>query len=838
MAFEFDFTFPLLHGLHARPASVLQETAAAHLPSVSLINRRNGAVANAKSVLSLVAADVRLADPCTLVVEDDNGRPAFDAMVAFISDVFPGCDEPLPDVETSSSEGVLVPRILFNLSVHFHRGRAVSPGLGEGLAVVVGSGALPSGIPKQSAGSEAEIRLVSSAIAEVSDQIAARLANGANATEQAILKAHIAIVRDPEFLDTVTGAIQKEGLSAGGAIALAERHYAAMLGASESAYLRERALDVRDVSGQLLRAAYPDAVDDAGPALTEPGVVVADDLTPSEFLALDRSLLRGLVMSDGGATSHTVILARAFGVPCVTGVRDATTVLPTGLPLLVDARRGIVIPNPTPPVQRYYALERDRDNRRAESLTRFITADSHTADGKPLQVAANVATPEEATSAFANGAEGIGLFRTEMLFMDRETPPDEEEQFRAYADVVRAAGDKTVIIRTLDIGGDKPVPYLKLPHEENPFLGYRAIRFYTEFSGLLKSQLRAILRAAALGNVHVMFPMVSCVEEVRAAKSLLADAKAELVAAGAKHRDVKVGIMVEVPSVAFIIPQLSAEVSFFSIGTNDLTQYTLAVDRGNRKVAGLYSNLHPAFLATLKKIVDDAHTQRRWVGMCGEMGGMERFAPLLVGLGLDEISMGGPGVPAMKAAVAACDSADCVKLVEKCVAQSTVKEVEGVLGDFAASAREAGIVGEDITILTSSAQSREEAIKELVDCLYLAGRVSNPDTVEEAIWLREDVFSTGIGHGFAIPHCKSPDVTANSVGVLRLKDPIDWKKTLDDEPVRILLMLAIRESDHADEHLKIFAKLARKIMHEEFRQRLLSEEDPAALVAFIEESIN
>jgi fructose-specific PTS system IIA-like component len=381
------------------------------------------------------------------------------------------------------------------------------------------------------------------------------------------------------------------------------------------------------------------------------------------------------------------------------------------------------------------------------------------------------------------------------------------------------------------------VPYLNLPLEANPFLGYRAVRFYEEQHALVATQLRAILRAAALGNVQLMVPMVSCVEEVRLVKSMIARAKAVLDEAGTPHGEVELGIMVEVPSVAFSIPQLSEEVSFFSIGTNDLTQYTLAVDRGNRKVARLYNNLHPAFLAMLKKVVDDAHTCGRWVGMCGEMGGIERFAPVLVGLGLDEISTAGPNVPAMKAAVAGCDSKACRTLIESAVTQSTIADVEGLLSDYAASGQQAGTLDEAITNLSSDARSREEAIKEMVDSLFLAGRATNPDTVEEAIWLREDVFSTGIGHGFAIPHCKSPDITVNSVGVLRLKKPIDWQKTLDDQPVRILLMLAIRESDGADEHLKIFAKLARKIMHEEFRERLLTESDPAALVQYIEGEI-
>ncbi|HEY3265765.1 MAG TPA: phosphoenolpyruvate--protein phosphotransferase [Armatimonadota bacterium] len=834
MPCEYTFEFPLEHGLHARPASVLRDAADAHRSEVHLLNARNGHQANAKSVLSLVAADVHRGDACTLTVEGPDEDTAFPSLQAFLTDVFPNCDEPLPVPEESGSEGAAPPRVVTTSGARSLRGTAAVPGVAIAPAFVTEEEPFPEVPPTTNAPMRA-LAAFETAVGETASDMDDSLARAANATERDILHAHLAILRDPEYRDRVNAGI-RGGSSAGKAIVDAERYYAELLGSSESAYLRERALDVRDVCTQLLRRLYPEAAVSHRPAPNGPCILVAPDLTPSEFLAQDKTLLKGLVLSEGGATSHTVILARAAGIPCVTGARDAHLILLTGQPLVLDARRGLVLPNPPESVIRYYRLDIDRAERRREQLKGYITATGHTADGRRVEVAANAATDEEAESAFLNGAEGIGLFRTEMLFMDRQTPPDEEEQYRTYAGVVKAAAGRPVIIRTLDVGGDKPVPYLDLPTEANPFLGYRAVRFYGEHEALVRTQLRAILRAAALGPVRVMVPMVSCVEEVRQMKAMAASVADELAAKDVPAGAVELGIMVEVPSTAMVIDQLALECEFFSIGTNDLAQYLLAVDRGNGKVGRLYNCLQPALLRLLKKIVDDAHAAGRWVGMCGEMAGNERLAPLLVGLGLDELSMAGPSVPAMKAAVARLNDAECVALLADCMRQPTLADVDGVLTAFTPEGETPSVLDSAITNLSSEALSREEAIKELVDLLALGGRVSNADGVEDAVWAREDVYSTGVGYGFAIPHCKTPHVSANSIGILKLNHSIEWK-TLDGEPVRIVLMLAIRESAQGEEHLRIFAKLARKIMHEDFRERLLSEKDPDALIQYIEENL-
>lgn len=834
MACKYSFQFPLEHGLHARPASVLRDAADQHAASVRLVNHRNGIEANAKSVLSLVSADIRIGDSCSLLVDGESERESCDALTAFLTNIFPNCDEPLPGMSDDCGEAAPPPRVVESSGARAYRGVPAASGVAEASAFVVEPDPLPD-FPDTCADAKSAFAAFEAAVEETSAAIARSLKAASNATETDILNAHQAILRDPEFRDRVKVSIAA-GNSVGRAIADAQRYYSDLLGASESLYLRERVMDIRDVCLRLLRNLYPNAVVAARPEPAGPHILIAQDLTPSEFLAQDKSLLKGIVLSEGGATSHTVILSRAAGVPCIIGAREVHHLIVTGDPLILDAKRGIVLPDPPEEVRRYYHLEMERARKRREQLSVYLDAPGRTADGRHIEIAANAGSAEEAVAAFDGGAEGIGLLRTELLFMDREAPPSEEEQLAVYTGVIAAAKGRPVIIRTLDVGGDKPVPYLRLPDEPNPFLGYRAVRFYPEHEDLVISQVRAILRAAALGPVRVMVPMVSCLEEIRAMHSLVALVEADLRASGVEHGQVEVGIMVEVPSAALMIAQLSEEADFFSIGTNDLAQYLMAVDRGNRKVGRLAGLLHPALLRLLMKIVDDAHAAGRWVGMCGEMAGMERMAPVLVGLGLDELSMAGPGVPGMKAAIGRWRTNECRAMVAAAAAQPTVADSEALVSSFSPEGQKFSELDEAITNLKSDAGSRDEAIKELVDLLSLSGRVSDPDMVEEAVWRREDVYATGVGYGFAIPHCKAKDVLVNSIGFLKLNKPIVWNPQ-DDEPVSIVLLLAIRESEYGEAHLRIFAKLARKIMHDEFRERLLAEDDATKLVEFIQNEI-
>jgi fructose-specific PTS system IIA-like component len=832
---EHAFTFPLHDGLHARPASFLQAVANRFAATVTLVNDRSGQSANAKSVLSMVGIDVRQGDRCRLTASGADEPAAIGALAAFVRDVLPGCDGPAAPAPAGSATDVPLPRSLVAAGPFRPlRGVAVSPGVGVGTVVAVGGWSVPEAVLARPAGTVDEER---AAFADARRKLSAALstkAAAATGAEAEVLQAHAAIAEDVALVERVNGDVAA-GRSAVQAVAAAVEHYAATMAASPSEYLRERALDVRDVGGQLLQVLCGTA--DGGTArvvvLDGPSVVVAEALTPGQFLGLDRTHLRGLVLAHGGTTSHTVILARSMGVPTVVGVADT---IPAGGSAVVDAHRALVVVNPGEGVRRFYDMEVARQARERHKLSGDRDRPGATADGRAIEVAANVASAEEVGPAVEHGAQGVGLFRTEMIFMDRSSAPTEDEQAEIYTRAAKAADGRPIIIRLLDAGGDKPVPYLNLPVEANPFLGYRAVRFYGDFAPLIQSQLRAVLRASAAGDVRIMVPMVSCVEETRAVRAMLAEAAASV----GVTKLPPLGIMVEVPSVALAMAQMCAEVDFFSIGSNDLTQYLLAADRDNPKVAALYGWSHPALLRTLKLIVDGAHAKGKWVGLCGELGDVAAALPALVGLGLDEISVAGPRVPAVKRAIASLSYERCRAAVDAAVDAATRADAEAIIAGAAGGGggAELPLLSLDLIDLDVDATTKAEAIKAVTDALAVAGRTADAAAVEEAVWQREETYSTGFGYGLAVPHCKTESVAASSVVVARLRTPIEWG-SLDGNPVRVVILLAIRAkgTDTAKEHMRVFAKLSRMVMRDEFRDRLHTETDPGQLLAFLAASL-
>jgi fructose-specific PTS system IIA-like component len=675
------------------------------------------------------------------------------------------------------------------------------------------------------------------ALAAVSADLEQKLGAAPAGAQAEILRAHLAISKDPALAGRLM-ARAGEGMSAGQAIMDAADYFSAELRASSSAYLRERVMDIQDISSQLLIQAYGEVARPAGLVLTELSIVVAVSLTPSQFLSLDRRFLAGLVLADAGITSHTVILARSFGIPALAGIAGVEARVTPGQEAIVDAGRGLLITGLTGAAIRFYDREQVAMERRAASLRLPEGRPALTADGRRVEVSANIATAAEAPLVFQAGAEGIGLFRTEMLFLDRDAPPTEDEQFGIYSDVARAAGLRSVIIRTLDIGGDKPVSYLDLPAEANPFLGLRGMRLYARYLALFRTQLRAIVRASTFGCIKIMAPMITTVDEAAWFRAQVSGVVEELSAEGVEvHRAIPVGVMLEVPAAAFVLDQLCEVVDFFSIGTNDLSQYFLAVDRGNPSVASLYSARHPAFLRLLRQTVDEIHRHGKWVGMCGEMAGDVEAVPLLVGLGLDEISLAGAGIAAVKGALARADRSDARRLLDAACSSRSPGEVSALLKEHRGTRATAPILSADLVALDSDSESREEVVREAVNCLYAAGRTDEPDRLEDAIWAREAVYATGLGHGFAIPHCKSDTVLSNSVVLLRLRQPVEWG-SLDGKPVRVVIMLAMRESDRDNTHMKVFSRLARKLMHEEFRDTLSAIAEPEPAVAFLEQELD
>jgi phosphoenolpyruvate-protein phosphotransferase len=501
------------------------------------------------------------------------------------------------------------------------------------------------------------------------------------ANEAKIFDAHLTWLDDPVLLEEIQGRIRDTHCNAESALADVIQSYISQLEAAEDPYFQARATDLRDLSQRLLDYLHGEAPSH-GPVLVEPCIVIAHELTPSDTMHMDRSKALALCTAAGGPTAHAAILARSLGIPAVVGLGEAVMTIASGTMLAVNGDSGEVTVAPGAELVAAIQSERKRMREAVAQARNEAQAPAITRDGHRVEVVANIGSLAEAEQVLAWGGEGIGLLRTEFLYVDRETAPGEEEQFAQYKAIATVFGERPIIIRTLDIGGDKPVPYLPFSPESNPFLGYRGIRISLTQPELFKTQLRAILRVGPGYNIKIMFPMVSDVEQVRRAKALLDQCRDELQAEGrAVAEPIEVGVMIEVPSAALLADQLAREVDFFSIGTNDLTQYTLAADRTNEYVAELYDALHPAVLRLIKQVIDAAHSQNRWVGMCGELAGDPLAAPALLGLGLDEFSCSAPSIPALKAQLRRLDAIDCRELVAKVLTLDSPASVRALLSE-------------------------------------------------------------------------------------------------------------------------------------------------------------
>ena len=453
-----------------------------------------------------------------------------------------------------------------------------------------------------------------------------------------IFGAHLMILQDPVMLMEVQNMIKKDSVNAEWALQKTLDKFSAILEASGDPYMSERAADIKDVGSQIVKRLMN--IEDIDISGLKDVVIIAKDITPSETSQIHKDRILGFITEIGGSTSHAAIMARTKEIPAVVGVKDIVSSVKNGDLVVFDGSEGVIYINPEEAVVREYTRRKEEYEQTLKKLRELIGAETVTVDGHKLELAANIGTPADLEAVLSNDAEGVGLFRTEFLFMDRNSAPTEEEQFNSYKAVASGMKGKPVIIRTLDIGGDKQIDYLNLPKEENSFLGYRAIRLCLDRTDIFKTQLRAILRASAHGNIKIMFPMISSLEEVLSAKNILNEVKADLKAQGINFDEaIKIGIMIEVPAAAIISDLLAKEVDFFSIGTNDLIQYTTAVDRMNEKIAHLYNPNNPAILRLVKLVINNAHREGKWVGMCGELAGDPRFIPALVGMGIDELSM-------------------------------------------------------------------------------------------------------------------------------------------------------------------------------------------------------
>ncbi|EGQ3766453.1 phosphoenolpyruvate--protein phosphotransferase [Staphylococcus pseudintermedius] len=495
------------------------------------------------------------------------------------------------------------------------------------------------------------------------------------ADKAAIFDAHLLVLDDPELIQPIEEKIKNESASAPQALTEVTQNFITIFESMDNEYMKERAADIRDVAKRVL--AHILGVELPNPSIIDESVIiVAHDLTPSDTAQLNKQYVQGFVTNIGGRTSHSAIMSRSLEIPAVVGTKSISESVQQGDMVIVDGLTGDVIVNPSDDEIKAYQHKLESFFADREALKQLRDEPSKTLDGHEVELAANIGTPNDLEGVHNNGAEGIGLYRTEFLYMGRDNMPTEDEQFEAYKKVLESMKGKRVVVRTLDIGGDKELPYLNLPEEMNPFLGYRAIRLCLDQPEIFRPQLRALLRASAYGKLNIMFPMVATIQEFRDAKALLLEEKENLKQEGVEvSDDIELGIMVEIPATAALADVFAKEVDFFSIGTNDLIQYTMAADRMSERVSYLYQPYNPSILRLIKQVIDASHQEGKWTGMCGEMAGDETAIPLLIGLGLDEFSMSATSILKARRQIKDLSRTEMVQLADRALNCATVDEV-------------------------------------------------------------------------------------------------------------------------------------------------------------------
>lgn len=502
--------------------------------------------------------------------------------------------------------------------------------------------------------------------------------------KEAIFEGHIMLLEDEELEEEILALVKNDKLHVDNAIHTVIEEQACALESLDDEYLKERATDIRDIGTRFVKNALGINIVSLSD-IDEEVILVAYDLTPSETAQINLDYVLGFACDIGGRTSHTSIMARSLELPAIVGTNDITKQVKNGDTIILDAMNNKIIVNPSQAELEEAAQIRDAFIAEKEELAKLKDLPAITLDEHRVEVCGNIGTVKDCAGILRNGGEGVGLYRTEFLFMDRSALPTEEEQYQAYKEVAEAMEGESVIIRTMDIGGDKDLPYMDLPKEMNPFLGWRAVRISLDRREILRDQLRGILRASAHGKLRIMFPMIISVEEIRELKKAIEEYKAELRAEGlAFDENIEIGVMVETPAAAAIAHHLAKEVSFFSIGTNDLTQYTLAVDRGNELISHLYNPLSPAVLTVIKQVIDASHKEGKWTGMCGELAGDERATLLLLGMGLDEFSMSGISIPRIKKVIRNANFAEVKLMADEALAMATAAEIEAHVEKFIA----------------------------------------------------------------------------------------------------------------------------------------------------------
>ena len=560
-----------------------------------------------------------------------------------------------------------------------YKGTGASPGIALGKALVIEHSELViekktiENIDKEIQKLESAVKVSKEELTKVKEKALAELGEH----EAEIFEAHLLVLEDPELIGSAISKIRDEKVNADYALNEIKEIFVAMFESMDNEYMRERAADIKDVTNRVLRHILGIKVVDLA-ELDEEVVLIAHDLTPSDTATMNKNMVLGFLTDIGGRTSHTAIMARTLEIAAVVGLNDITKKVKDGDYIVFNGDTGEVIVNPDEETKAKYASLKEEFEEYRKSLELLKGQASITTDGRHVELAGNIGSPNDVEGLIKNDAEGVGLYRTEFLYMDKEDSfPTEEEQYEAYKAVLEGMNNKPIVIRTLDIGGDKELPYFEMEAEMNPFLGYRAIRLCLDRKDIFKTQLRALYRASVHGKLRIMFPMISSLEELLDAKEVIKEVLKELDAENiAYSNDVEVGMMIEIPSAAVISDVLAKHVDFFSIGTNDLIQYTCAVDRMNQKISHLYNQFNPAVLRLIKMVIDNAHKEGKWVGMCGESAGDQRMIPILLGFGLDEFSMSPISILPARKLITSLSYADMQKFADEVLAMCTAKEIK------------------------------------------------------------------------------------------------------------------------------------------------------------------
>lgn len=663
-------------GLHARPAAVLASVAKSFQSDIKL--QLKDRTANARSVTAIMALEASHGDKVVVVAKGADAKEAAAKLSHLIAEGLgdEGCSPAPAPATTTAAKLSAPPPSRRSTSPNELLGVPASPGLAVGNVIQIRRADIA--VEEAGHGAEREKAKLTDAIAKAHAQLEAlraQLHAKADPAKAAIFAAHAELLDDPDFLDIANSAIAK-GKSAAFAWKSAATLHADRLASLRNELLAQRANDVRDVGWRVLEILTGESRH--LPAFPENSILIAEDLTPSDTATMERGRVVGFATVRGGATSHVAILARSLDIPAIAGIEPAALEVVAGTAVVLDGSKGSLLLHPPPQeIERIRQRQAKYEARRKDDLTHALEP-AVTVDGHRVAILANISSVKDAARVVAMGGEGVGLLRSEFLFMDRPAAPSEDEQTESYGAVLRALGKgKPVIIRTLDVGGDKPLPYLAIPREDNPFLGERGIRVGLDRPEVFRTQLRALLRASKEGELHVMFPMIATLQELRDAKAMLAE---EAHALGIPP--FPCGIMVEVPAVAVMAKTFAAEADFFSIGTNDLTQYTLAMDRGHPKLAPKVDALNPAVLRLIADTIEGGHTHKRLTGICGGIAGDLLAVPILVGLGVDELSVSVPSIPSVKAQIRRVNLSDCRELAARALDCTTAEEVRALVLDL------------------------------------------------------------------------------------------------------------------------------------------------------------